>query len=1849
MAEKGKQMMRGLIRRGWLPAVLGLILLTSCGPSRPEHLPLESEVSAYTGGLLSRFDPVRILFTSDKTETLRQELVASHAAVLEPRVDGQWNWDDGRTLVFRPSVPLAAGTRYLVRFQPKTTDLHAFEFAFQTLSQRVGVKVDPLSSTRDVGAMDLTGTFETVDRAETALVERSVQVTFDGKNETVRWDHDADGFTHRFKVVGLVKGAKDRQVSVQWNGDRVGAPDHGSINMVLPAAGTFSLLSANPAPGNDRQIDLTFSEPVKPSQNLEGLVTVEGATDLRYSVRGNQVSVYAPAAWVGPQKLAVSPGILSIAEHPIREVAAQTVTFNHPLPSVKFVGTGAILPTTQNQTVPIETTNVDSVMVEALQVYDDNVLQFFQVNNHVGRTQLARVGKVIWRDVVSLDFKPEDQDKTVRRGLDLSPLLKKNPAGFIVLKVSIRRQNMRLDGHVGRVEFRDDPVNWDPAFTPDDQEQSYWDYWDEESGEQMYKDRDNPLTVSYYMPRWNHPIQDWRNVMVSDLGLLAKAGEDGALTLAASDLKTALPKPGVALTVYDFQRRELWKGATDAAGQISAKLDPNNTVPAFVVAQADGQMGYLRLDTSLQLAVSSFDIGGTKLEKGINGYIYGERGVWRPGDPLYLTFVLEDPAKSLPLNYPVVFELRNPQGELADKQVKTLGVNGMYTFRTSTTADAPTGVWSGRVSVAGKTFQKDLRVETIMPNRLKIDLQWKNGATTLTSGTWQGTLSSRWLIGTPASGLKAETKVTFSSVSTSFDRWNNYVFDDPLKKFTPHTDSVFDGDLDDKGNGSVSADFAAQNTSPGRLQAAFNTKVYEPSGVFSSSTKVVPFDPYSQYVGLQLPKGDAVRGMLLVDTDHTAKIVLVDPSGNPVPSGRVKMSLIKLNWRWWWEQGDDANAEYVSESEFRTVSEGTVDVKNGAAEWKFRLAYPEWGRFMVRAEDSRGHSTGKIVYIDWPGWAGRSKGEGGGGANLLTLTTDKTKYQVGDTVSVTFPSQPQGRAWVTLEAGGKVAKSEWVTPAAGATTTYQFTATPEMAPNIYVHVTFVQPHQQTANDLPIRVYGIVPVAVEDPASRIQPVIVSDASFAPLTKAKIVVKEATGRPMTYTLAIVDEGLLGITNFETPDPWKTFYSRRASLLKSWDLYDYVSGAWTGSLQNILAIGGDGDLADNSKVKVNRFPPMVRFIDPTVLAAGETKTHYIDIPSYVGEVRIMAVAAYKRTYGLAERSVTVKSPVMALPTLPRVLSPGENFAMPISIFAYNGQDQVDVAVATSGAVRVAGDATKTVSTKGGTEVLTSFPMTTNAGTGPAKVTVTVTAGKDVATQVIDLEVRMPSAPLTKEVVGPVLKPGETWTATAAAFGYPGTAKATLEVSQLRPLDLERRLAYLIQYPHGCIEQTTSSVFPQLYLPAVIALGTDRKAQIQANVEAGIQRLKQFQTLSGGFSYWPGQSDTNLWGTNYAGHFLVEAKKAGYAVPQDLLTRWLAFEKSAVSSWNESPQDSAYDQAYRLYVIGVAGSPDLGAMNRLKEKALPAPAAFLLAAAYNAVGQTSMASTLINRGGTVASHASDNWEETFGSDTRDRAIELMVAVDLQDNARAGSLFDSVAKDLNQVDWWMSTQTTSWALSACARYLGWQLPGTTGKVEIVWGSGTSTTATFPQAAYSRTQPLADQAAEPIKVTNTGTAPVTPRLFVTANPKPGEESGGKAGLGLQVSYDADQGSFDRLPLGTEVSASIRVTNNTRVAQNRLALSYLAPSGWELQNPRLTLETNTAPADYQDFRDDRILTYFSLKPGESKEFPVKATATYQGKFYLPMVQVEAMYDGTVYARNPGTWVSVQPPAPGSGPR
>ena len=378
-------------------------------------------------------------------------------------------------------------------------------------------------------------------------------------------------------------------------------------------------------------------------------------------------------------------------------------------------------------------------------------------------------------------------------------------------------------------------------------------------------------------------------------------------------------------------------------------------------------------------------------------------------------------------------------------------------------------------------------------------------------------------------------------------------------------------------------------------------------------------------MGLRLPKGDAARGMLLVDKDQRVDLAMVDRDGKLLKGGgTVDIALYQLDWRWWWEKGDESLAQRADELYQRPIKKDTVTIgPDGRGSWTFQVKYPSWGRYLVRVEDKQGgHAAGKIVYIDWPGWAGRGRDSGGAEA-MLELSVGAPKYAPGDKASVSFPSNENGSALVQIERAGRILREEWV-PTKKETTAYAFEVTPDMAPNVYVHVTFVQPHLQTANDLPIRLYGVVPVMVEDPATRVRPILTTPATLAPEGQASFTVREEKGRPMTYTVAVVDEGLLGITRYQTPDPWNEFYKKEASSLSAWDLYQYVAGAFSGKLETLLAVGGSDEALGAGNRKPSRFPAVVYYFPPRELKAGETASLSFKLGTYIGALRFMVVAA-------------------------------------------------------------------------------------------------------------------------------------------------------------------------------------------------------------------------------------------------------------------------------------------------------------------------------------------------------------------------------------------------------------------------------------------------------------------------------------------------------------------------------------------------------------------------------------------------------------------------------------------------
>ncbi|HHQ47983.1 MAG TPA: hypothetical protein ENK19_03770, partial [Acidobacteria bacterium] len=593
-----------------------------------------------------------------------------------------------------------------------------------------------LTVERDGGAR-LTGRLTTSNAAKAEAVEKVMRATEDGRPLGVRWEHSADGRHHDFTVEGITRGEKESTVELAWDGSPIGAARKGERSFTVPPRTSFELLEARAVQGDQRYIELRFSD-ILARQRLAGLITVRGRKDIRLSRHDNVVRIYTTGVWDGEETVIVAPQLRSAGGLRLGHTVRTTVTFDRLKPSVRFLGDRVILPSSRGLTLPMEAANLRSVVVEALQVFDSNVPQFLQVNDLDGSDDLRRVGRVVWRDEVELGMTPQQEGRWVRYGLDVTPLVTRHPGGLYRIRVRFRPKDILYPCPAGAPAFKLDLDG--PADNQDDEEEaSFWDSWEAFQGyswRELYDNRFDPCHPGYYRTYGDHEPEATRNVLVSDIGIIAKRGA-GRLFLAVTDLKTARPISGAGVEVLDYQQHPVATATTDGNGFVMVRPEH---APFLAVVRHGGQVGYLKLDPGSALSLSNFDVAGAEVPKGVRGFLYGDRGVWRPGDTMYLSFILFDPDRILPADHPVRLELRNPEDQLVTAVTRTKGIDGFYTFAVATAPDASTGSYHAVARVGDLSFSKLLKVETVRPNRLDIDLELDRPMITPDDPVVRGTL-----------------------------------------------------------------------------------------------------------------------------------------------------------------------------------------------------------------------------------------------------------------------------------------------------------------------------------------------------------------------------------------------------------------------------------------------------------------------------------------------------------------------------------------------------------------------------------------------------------------------------------------------------------------------------------------------------------------------------------------------------------------------------------------------------------------------------------------------------------------------------------------------------------------------------------------------------------------------------------------------------------------------------------------------------------------------------------------------------------------------------------------------------
>lgn len=1804
-----------------IPLVYILLCLFSTACSDKQKEDFSKYISAYTDGIVRSSSPIQIQLAikPDKDFQAGTTLPAKILQV-SPEIKGDLSLKDGEMVEFIPAEPLKNGQEYQVKF-----DLGALcsvpekykEFTFRFKVIELGLKFkegDLWVQERNDSILMYQAEVFSSDYIAPDVIEKKISATLDGNNMPLTWTHDNN--IHRFTVKDLRKGEQGKTLTLSFSKD---FSKNDKTTVEIPSLHEFIVLNAKPVKSERLIIRVTMSERVAASQNLDGFIMVDRRPCNNFEIEDNTIILYPDVdkGTTGLVQLYMFKGIKSASGDILNSDFKTDIRLSSADPRVSFIGKGVIVPDQNKVIIPFSAVALKAVDIEIIKVLNQNMNFFLQENNYEGSYELRRTARPVFTK--KIDLQQEYPDIDLNRWndftIDLSRLVKLEKGVIYRIKLKFKKSYTTLEcaGEAPDSEFS--ASDWDNPGYYSDYEYPIGYEWEE---------ADNPCHVSYY----NGDRFASKNIINTALGVLAKRAVDNKFFISVNELNTASPVSDCDIFLYDFQNQKIDSARTDKNG--FAYASPKSKAFIILAKKGDDQ-AWLKVSDGNALSLSNFDVSGQNVQMGVKGFIYGERGVWRPGDEIYLSLILEDKLKMLPEGHPITAQLIDPKGNVIQSKNGKTGECNIYCFKFKTPEDAPTGYWHAVFRIGGISFTKTLRIETIKPNRLSIVMQFPNDQV-IGKGisTAPVKVKTQWLHGAKTPNLKAITEVKLNKGNGSFSTYPDYTFADKSKDFTSNTEVLFDGTTDANGDFSFSIDKIKSEDAPGLLNATFTTRVFENGGDFSIVSQSIAYSPYTEYVGIRLPDSED----RWFSTQKPLKIngVTVTPKGEKSGNSIVEIEVYKLNWRWWWDSEYDNIGSYVNREYNREYLRKNVQVTNGS--FTTNLGISESGRYFIKAVDKSGHTTGMIAYFG--SWGDIENSDA---ATILNVSTDKKTYKAGEKIKIKIPSSEGGVAIVSLETGQTV-KDIFRIPATKGSTTIEVEATPEMCPNVYASVTLIQPHNNRDNDRPIRLYGVVNVNVEDQALHLNPEIKIAPELRPAEEFTVSVHEKNGKPMNYTIAIVDEGLLSLTAFKTPSPFGVFYAREALGVKTWDFYDFIYGAYGARLDKAFAVGGDESLKNLQDEKTNRFKPVVLFEGPFTLKKGATQTHHFRMPEYIGEVRTMVIAATNGQYGEASVNTQVKQPLMVSLAMPRLFTPGDIIDIPVTVFALNKNiREATVSITTDNKITVSGSSSQTVIFNGQGEQVVYFKVRINDLLGMSTIRIDARSGNEKAYVLEDVEIRIPNPRITK-VEEKELKAGESISFSATVKG--ADPVSTLEVSSIPPLNLEQRLSYLIDYPHGCAEQITSKAFPQLALGNLMTLTAKEKAQVETNVKEVINRLRAYQTADGGFAYWQGSPNISDWVSTYIAQFLVTAEQQGYSVPKQMLQGDLNYMKKIANNWHPADPYAQMEQAYRLYVLALANQPDLGAMNRLRESRLTENTAqWLLASAYVLCNQKQVGEKIVRQ---LSSEVSP-YRQTgrcFGSDTRDYAIILQAMVNLGMQQDAYRMLQKISKAMGSGNWY-STQETAFALNAAAAYVSKFLGSQNGiNITVKTAEGKETIDT-EKTIYQQNLKIRDQKTT-VEIKNNGKGNLYARQINSSIPFDIVTEKIMSGLLLSVNYYGTNGNpldINRLQQGTDVIAEITVKNTGNTGEyQELVLSYLLPSGFEIINERLTGNANAfKEAENVDIRDDRFYVYFDLGQNQSKTFKFRFNAAFAGEYIQPAITCTAMYDNSIEGILPGGKITI----------
>jgi alpha-2-macroglobulin len=1521
-----------------------------------------------------------------------------------------------------------------------------------------------------------------------------------------------------------------------------------------------------------------FSESLPKRTDFSPFVSVAGEDKPALSVEDQQLCVDG-LKHGETYAISLREGLPSTVDEKLLKTAEFGIYVRDRSPSVRPAGKAYVLPRTGQQGIPLVSVNTNQLKVTVYRVGDRNLIDqvfggYFERNLYsYSLNEIAdQSGEKVWSGELQVE---KELNAEVTTNFPVNEAIPELRSGIYILAAS-------------------------PAKVPQD------DY-----GERA--------------TQW---------FIVSDLGLTAYSGGDGIHAFVNS-LATTGPVGGVELRLLARNNEILAKKTTEASG--AALFEPGlargegGLAPALIVAAtAAGDYAFLNLSQS-PFDLTDRGVSGRDAPKGLDAYVFTERGVYRTGETVHVTALLRNSESEAAAGVPLTLVVARSDGmEYRRSVVPDQGVGGR-SLDVPIIASAPTGTWQvsaytdpKRPPIGEATFL----VEDYVPDRLEFDLTTK--ATSISpSSPAEINVDGRFLYGAPASGLTLDGEIRIRKVSER-PGYSGYAFgiateegDESDSEVLPLADLP---ETDASGKASFTASLTELPQSMRPLKAEIIVRMAEAGGRAVERNLALPITPAREMIGVKA----LFSGKTLGESD-TAKfdVVMVAPDGQPVAKQGLRWQLLRIDSKYqWYRSGGYWQYEPVKIT--RRVADGSIDVASGAPA---HISMPvSWGRYRLEMTGSDPEGPETSFEFESGYYAEASADT----PDVLEIALDKAEYRPGNSMTVAVTARAAGEVTLSIMSDKLLATTSAKIEAG--TARIPLTVGADWGSGAYVLATLRRPLDLGAKRMPGRAIGVAWFAIDKQAHTLGVKLDLPDRIRPETTLKVPVALSglvPGDEARVVVAAVDVGILNLTNYKAPAPEEYYLGQRKLGTEIRDLYGQLIDGMQGTRGQIRS-GGDA-----SDVTLQGSPPtqapLALYSGLVTVGLDGTAEVSFDIPAFTGTVRVMAAAWSKDRVGHAAADVVVRDPVVVTATVPRFLLHGDKSTLHVELDNVDGvTGDYRVALGATGPIGLAAT-DKTLSLETKTRGQLSLPVEAT-GVGNGTVTVTVSGPEDFALErSYALNVKPATQVLARRTVKP-LGPGQTLTLSDDLFAdfVPGTGNVALSVTPTAALDVATLLAALDRYPLGCTEQMVSRALPLLYaneLSVSLNLGSD--AELDKRIAGAIETVLARQGPEGGFGLWaPGGEDA--WLDAYVTDFLTRARARGFAFPDSAFTLAIDRLRNYVSTAPDPASDGGLSLAYALYVLARNGTAPVGDLRYLADAKIDAlktaTAKAEIGAALAMLGDRNRAEKAFEAAlQSLPKDAKAGAARTdYGSVLRDAATLVTLAAEgsapqpilIKATARVGEARNLVTRT--------STQEDAWLVLA-ARALGKQAVS----LDVDQGALSGPYyANFTGAVLEKSD---------VTVTNKGDGNVDAVVTVSGAPV-SPEPAANSGFAIERSYFHLDGAAADPALAKQNDRLVVLLKVTEPKPQfgRVALIDYLPAGFEIDNPQLVASgdaggfswlTDIVEPVHKEFRDDRFTAAFNRASDSAATFAVAyvVRAVSPGTYTLPQAVVEDMYSPDRFGR------------------